>query len=202
MYRHPAEAIIPRTYWLKTPTSERSWATYGGWTHSSRSDPSDEEHGNLISSICVGGLHAPVLDVDFEVRRERLSSGDIIVSELFNRASLRHWRKLLRVLVTAGVCTAERGEWEILRLEEAKRHHMPVIRMLPMSVPFRLLPSSTKGHFHLYVDHAIEWKLYFKLLKSLCKTDVIEKEYFRLAKREKMTCVLKQGLTKATMFGG
>jgi hypothetical protein len=43
----------------------------------------------------------------------------------------------------------------------------------------RLVPSTTPGHWHLYVDVDIEWNAYRELLLALAKAGVIEKGYAR-----------------------
>lgn len=37
-----------------------------------------------------------------------------------------------------------------------------------------LIPSSTPGHFHLYIEHTVRWRDYAELLQLLAKMGVIE----------------------------
>lgn len=48
---------------------------------------------------------------------------------------------------------------------------------LDIDFPARLVPSSTPGHFHLYLDVEMTWTSYRRLLKALAKAGVIEKSW-------------------------
>lgn len=41
----------------------------------------------------------------------------------------------------------------------------------------QLIPSSTPGHFHLYLDKEVSWDKYIKLLKALAAAGIIETGY-------------------------
>jgi hypothetical protein len=86
-----------------------------------------ESDANTISSLVCPGIHAPVLDIDFEAR---------------------------------------------------------------------LIPSSTLGHYHLYLDKAITWKKYRKLLKALAKAEIIEPGYARSSIWRGYSAVRKPGVLK------
>lgn len=49
--------------------------------------------------------------------------------------------------------------------------------MLDLDLPARLVPSSTPGHSHLYIDAAVPWDKYAALLRALADADVIEDGY-------------------------
>lgn len=57
---------------------------------------------------------------------------------------------------------------------EDSPYHKPVI---DIDVPIRAFPSSTPGHFHLYIDHAIEWNDYVNLLKTMAIVGIVEAGY-------------------------
>lgn len=59
--------------------------------------------------------------------------------------------------------------------------------MLDIDLPAVLVPSSTEGHCHLYIDKLVHWKDYKRLLKALMLTGVIELGFYRAAKRRKAT---------------
>lgn len=42
-----------------------------------------------------------------------------------------------------------------------------------------LVPSSTKGNFHLYIDKPMTWELYKELLEVLAKVGIIEEGYYK-----------------------
>lgn len=52
--------------------------------------------------------------------------------------------------------------------------HKPV---LDIDFPAALLPSSTEGHYHLYLDKEVIWDDYVDLLKALAKCGIIEQGY-------------------------
>ncbi len=52
--------------------------------------------------------------------------------------------------------------------------HKPV---LDIDFPAVLIPSSTVGHFHLYLDKIVSWENYVELLTALAKCDIIEQGY-------------------------
>ena len=56
--------------------------------------------------------------------------------------------------------------------------HRPV---LDIDVPARLVPSSTPGHHHLYLDVDLTWGRYRDLLAALAAAGVIEDGYVRAA---------------------
>lgn len=49
---------------------------------------------------------------------------------------------------------------------------------LDIDFPAELVPSSTEGHFHLYLDCGMKWRTYKRLLKELARAGVIEKGYY------------------------
>jgi len=76
----------------------------------------------------------------------------------------------------------ERDDREIAPLEESHMvcsrlpngRHMPVI---DLDGPHQLVPSSTAGHSHLYLDNEIPWWRYVILLFALRQAGVIEKGF-------------------------
>jgi len=71
--------------------------------------------------------------------------------------------------------------------------HMPV---LDIDIPACLLPSSTPGHGHLYIDVPMSWWRYRMLLRQLYKAGIIQKGFYDLAMRRKQTFVRRPGVTK------
>jgi O-acetyl-ADP-ribose deacetylase (regulator of RNase III) len=53
--------------------------------------------------------------------------------------------------------------------------------MLDLDVPAAMVPSSTEGHHHLYIDVPTRWDDYEKLLNLLAGIGIIEKGYARTA---------------------
>lgn len=52
--------------------------------------------------------------------------------------------------------------------------HRPV---LDLDFPAMLVPSSTPGHFHLYLDKPMKWTAYHDLLGALAEAGIIEEGY-------------------------
>jgi hypothetical protein len=64
--------------------------------------------------------------------------------------------------------------------EDAPEHHA---LLLDLDVPAWLIPSSTPGHSHLYVDVHIREAEYFQLLDALANAGVIQRGYADASKR-------------------
>lgn len=71
--------------------------------------------------------------------------------------------------------------------------HMPT---LDIDVPLRLIPSSTPGHSHLYIDVEMSWWRYRRLLRQLYKARLIEKGFYQLALGNRQTFLRRPGVTK------
>lgn len=52
--------------------------------------------------------------------------------------------------------------------------HRPVI---DIDVPIRVFPSTTPGHFHLYIDYLVPWDDYLDMLKAMAKCGIVEWNY-------------------------
>lgn len=59
--------------------------------------------------------------------------------------------------------------------------------MLDIDIPAKLIPSSTEGHSHLYIDKEMSWREYRKLLRALMKAGIIEKGYYEVSVKRKAT---------------
>lgn len=64
----------------------------------------------------------------------------------------------------------------IVTSEVKNRHrvHKPV---LDIDFPVTLIPSSTPGHFHLFLDREMSWDVYEKLLYALADAGILEEGY-------------------------
>ena len=65
-------------------------------------------------------------------------------------------------------------------------YHYPCI---DIDIPVRLVPSSTPGHSHLYVDEPITWDTYKNLLEALTEADIVEVGYFNASVKQGGTTV-------------
>jgi len=64
-------------------------------------------------------------------------------------------------VITSGI----KGAWN---------SHRP---LLDIDFPAALVPSTTPGHFHLYLDKELSWDKYEDLLKALGKAGILESGY-------------------------
>lgn len=55
--------------------------------------------------------------------------------------------------------------------------------LLDLDIPAWLIPSSSEGHSHLYVDARIPQDTYFQLLDALADAGVIQRGYAEASKR-------------------
>lgn len=63
---------------------------------------------------------------------------------------------------------------------ESKHHRTDLNRHKPiLDIDFeaKLLPSTTEGHYHLFLDKEMSWELYEELLTTLAKCGIIEQGY-------------------------
>jgi hypothetical protein len=60
------------------------------------------------------------------------------------------------------------------------KHHAPI---LDIDFPATLIPSSTPGHHHLYLDTEMSWRTYRRLIKALARAGVIEKSWAKASLR-------------------
>lgn len=71
--------------------------------------------------------------------------------------------------------------------------HAPV---LDIDFTAALIPSSTPGHYHLYLDQPIEWKKYRALLIALADAGIISRWYADRCIEHRATYVRKWGARK------
>ena len=64
--------------------------------------------------------------------------------------------------------------------------HYPCI---DIDIPIRLVPSSTPGHSHLYVDAPYQWDDYVELLEALTEAGIVEVGYFDASVKQGGTTV-------------
>lgn len=71
--------------------------------------------------------------------------------------------------------------------------HRPV---LDLDIPVRLVPSSTPGNSHLYIDKAMSWGTYAKLLQALQDAGILEVGYAQAAIRRGTSFLRPPGVKK------
>lgn len=64
--------------------------------------------------------------------------------------------------------------------------HRPI---LDIDFPVDVIPSSTVGHYHLYIDKKLTWEQYKKLLFVLAEVGIIEEGYLNASIDREFTSV-------------
>jgi hypothetical protein len=58
--------------------------------------------------------------------------------------------------------------------------------LFDLDIPARLVPSTTPGHTHLYIDHPMSWRQYKRLVRAMVRAGVVEKSWGREVIRSRM----------------
>jgi hypothetical protein len=69
--------------------------------------------------------------------------------------------------------------------------------MLDLDVPATLVPSSTEGHSHLYIDVEMTWDQVVAIMDALVAAGVVEEGYAKASKKRRCTALRLPGKTKA-----
>ena len=77
--------------------------------------------------------------------------------------------------------------------EKDDEYHRPI---LDIDFPAMLIPSSTEGHFHLYLDRPIKWGVYKKLLLALSEAGIIEEGYAKASIARQASYLRLPGIPK------
>ena len=74
--------------------------------------------------------------------------------------------------------------------------HAPVI---DFDLPLDVVPSTTPGHTHLYINTKMSWEDYQKLLNVLVEVGLVEENYVKASLARGFTSVRPPGLFKSTV---
>lgn len=72
--------------------------------------------------------------------------------------------------------------------------HLPVI---DCDYPIQAVPSSTPGHYHLYIDKKLSWQQYEALLNGLFLAGLIQEAWYRNALEHKRSYVRMPHIQKS-----
>lgn len=61
--------------------------------------------------------------------------------------------------------------------------------VLDIDLPVTVLPSTTPGHHHLFIDHEVAWDDYVNLLEALATCGLVEPGYVNSSKQRGYSCV-------------
>ena len=78
-------------------------------------------------------------------------------------------------------------------------NHAPV---LDIDFEAQLIPSSTQGHFHLYLDKKMSWHKYKQLLEALYEAGIIQRGYYESSLERGQTMVLLPGKDRGKLTQG
>ncbi|MDP2598947.1 MAG: hypothetical protein Q8P49_03900 [Candidatus Liptonbacteria bacterium] len=174
---------------LVTATKRTFWVTNCGHITNDYENPtcrcgairnflrSSEKSATLVSSLCENGLHAPALDIDMPTTLEKTTDGKLLL-KTDARMSWKNYSGLIAELRNLGL--------------SSECHASGIL----LDCPARLFPSTTKGHFHLYLDVCLNWEHYAHLLLALEKANIIEKKFFELSVAQGQTRLRPPGVRK------
>lgn len=89
-------------------------------------------------------------------------------------------------LEDAEVVTSLTGEQKKGLFGMVEDKHRPI---LDIDIPMHIIPSTTKGHGHLYIDKEITWFQYKRLLEVLSDCGIIERGYLNVSIAREHTAV-------------
>ncbi len=184
-----------RTYWVLSPKED--YDDSRGKKNKQRKQVGEKE-GYLVASLCTNGKHAPVIDLDFPVYVIKNMDTGVVWLHFSKKVRRHKFQKLLDTLAECGIIDDIKRE----ATGFSWRNYFRNSKLEPdiiLKVPFNLVPSSTPGHCHLYLDTELTWPFYKKLLTCLCQTGLIERGYYRTSITHRKSFLLKQGVTKATV---
>lgn len=144
--------------------------------------PSTKARANLLSSLCKDGLHRPVLDLDMQASEYE---GGVLIEHKLNSYDFDYLKEVCEDLVGVEV-GSDSDDDPLLRY--------PVLRF---EQGFKLLPSSTEGHHHLYVNQPMEWGDFEIFLNVLGEVGILESGYVGASIRRKQTHVRPEGVKKS-----
>jgi hypothetical protein len=75
--------------------------------------------------------------------------------------------------------------------------HKPI---LDVDIPVKVIPSTTEGHNHLYIDKELTSEQYFKLLDALADAGIIERGYANVSKSRGYTAVRMPWVKKGDAY--
>lgn len=176
-----AYQISPNKKWLKKGTAEKSlfvssWIQEEGRHSRNRND----------------WRHLPSIDVDHPIQVQPKDGGDhAIVLIKSPETSIASINALFDVLQRAGLLLS--NTWQPIPDDDGWRHPLPEFTM---NCEVRAIPSSTQGHFHLYINAPLSWDAYLSLLKALYYAKVIEDKFVELTVKNSFSLLLRPGYTK------
>lgn len=76
--------------------------------------------------------------------------------------------------------------------------HSYMLPVIDLDVPCRLIPSSTEGHFHLYIDQQVPAVAFWNMLDAMADAGLVEPGYVSASREREFTAVRLPWIKKAT----
>lgn len=61
--------------------------------------------------------------------------------------------------------------------------------LFDIDMPVKIFPSTTEGHFHLFIDKELSWDDYCELMDVMAKVGILEQGYVNASKQRKYSAV-------------
>lgn len=106
-------------------------------------------------------------------------SGEVVPTERLEEAEV----------VTSYTGGSKEGSWG-----DVEKLHRPI---LDIDIPMHIIPSTTEGHGHLYIDKELTWREYKRLLEVLADCGIIERGYLGVSIAREHTAVRLPWIKKA-----
>lgn len=84
-------------------------------------------------------------------------------------------------------------------IEDPAGTHYPVI---DIDHACTLVPSTTPGHFHLYIDKAVPLDKYLDMLEAMAAAGIVQEGYFRAARARRFSAVRLPWVKKTEASNG
>lgn len=85
-------------------------------------------------------------------------------------------------------------EAHVICSQDKLGNHRPI---LDIDFPVHVVPSSTEGHFHLFLDKQMNFDTYMRLLAALANAGIIESKYASVSEARGYTSVRLPWIRKA-----
>lgn len=156
------------------------------------------KNGHMVSSLCHNGMHMPALDIDFRI-------------EYFEKErALAFWKKItkdnyLNLLQTMTFCEIVLEDYfhrsfKALESVGLKEHLKEPWTIYEMPNFVKVIPSTTNGHFHLFIDKPMMWAEYKRLLTALRDAEIIGSNFFNLSIKEQKSFLFLPGQKEKIKF--
>lgn len=178
-------------FWLDKNGPMISSLCEGEW------EPSDE-----VSNRPQGRRHAPLFDLDFPASLTSNRSGATLVVRRIVSGPERDalYRLMAELRLAAPPTEAKPAAGP--RIPGIEGYRAPARAVVletafQLTVPAMLVPSSTEGHFHLYLETEMDWGDYLGLMRCMVDAGLLEKDWVDMNERRRMAMLRKPEFKKA-----